>query len=172
MKTLATLLIILMGFLFHELYKWTGFEPLAWICPVNESKWEHWKIVFSPMAIVGIVEGVLLRQLSGKWLNSLAIGILFFEMVTFGSIELYDLLIGKAGLAVHILAYIAGALAGQRIRYLLLERFSDRGFHFWVGASILAVHAAVIVYFTYHPPTADYFRDSLTGTYGIGKEVR
>lgn len=83
----ATVIIILVGLMFHELYKSTGITFLGIISPVNESKWEHWKIAFFPMLIIGAIEYFILKRGSANYIFSLAVGIIVFQAITFGLIE-------------------------------------------------------------------------------------
>ena len=46
------LAVLVMGTLFHFVYSWTGnWIPAGFFVPVNESTWEHMKLVFFPMLI-------------------------------------------------------------------------------------------------------------------------
>ena len=41
------------GTLFHFIYEWSGFHPLAGLfAPVNESTWEHLKMLFFPVLLL------------------------------------------------------------------------------------------------------------------------
>jgi len=159
--------IILLGFLFHELYKSTGFKVLSVIAPVNESKWEHWKMVYSPMIIVSIFEYPFIKSYSNNYIFALALGILAFEFVTFGIIESYELFFGQAHLFVHVSTYILGAVAGQNFRYYLMKYTEPNKLLFIIGISILIIQFALFVAFTFNPPKIEYFKDSINGTYGI-----
>lgn len=44
----AFFFIVITGTLNHFLYEWTGSAVFALICPVNESVWEHLKLLFFP----------------------------------------------------------------------------------------------------------------------------
>ena len=47
--------VIITGTLSHFVYEWTGNSPIAApFFPVNESTWEHMKLVFFPTLIYGI----------------------------------------------------------------------------------------------------------------------
>lgn len=159
--------ILAMGFVFHELYKITGNSLIALICPVNESKWEHWKIVFWPMVIVSVFEYFILKKDISGFIFPLAVGIISFEAVTFGGIELYEAFAGKAHLAVHISTFILGGIMGQGIKYMLMSKFSYSSLLNGIALAIIAVHIAALAIFTFIPPQIEYFRDSITGKYGL-----
>ncbi|SHJ50109.1 hypothetical protein SAMN02745751_02703 [Dethiosulfatibacter aminovorans DSM 17477] len=163
----GTAAILAIGFIFHELYKITGNTFVALICPVNESKWEHWKIVFWPMVIVSVFEYFILKQDITGFIFPLAVGIISFEAVTFGGIELYEAVAGKSHLAVHISTFVLGGIVGQAIKSILMTRFSYSNLLNVVALAIIAVHIAALTLFTFIPPQIEYFRDSITGKYGI-----
>lgn len=166
-KLIGTIAIIILGLAFHELYKSTGSVVLGIISPVNESKWEHWKIAFWPVMIVGTIEYLLIKNQVGNYIFSLAIGILAFEVVTFGSIELYELLIGEAHLPVHIVTFIAGGISCQLVRYRFMQSLKSSKTLFVIGVLILLIYIIAFAVFTFDPPRTEYFKDSLEGTYGI-----
>ena len=170
LHTITTIAVIVVGLMFHELYKATGIEFLGIISPVNESKWEHWKIAFFPMLIIGTFEYLYLRPVKTLYLFPLVLGIGAFILVTFGGIELYELFFGESHLPIHMLTFIMGAIGGQFIRYRLMEILEVKALYTVIAWIILVLSILVFVKFTYGPPRADYFKDSLTDTYGIYKE--
>ena len=54
--TIAGILSVsLLGTLLHFTYRWSGRNPLiGLIAPVNESVWEHMKLLFFPMLLFGL----------------------------------------------------------------------------------------------------------------------
>lgn len=170
LHTITTIAIIAIGLLFHELYKATGIELLGLISPVNESKWEHWKIAYFPMLIIGILEYIFTRPIKVPYLFPLVAGIGVFIFITFGGIELYELFFGDSHLTVHMLTFILGALVGQYTRYRLMEILETKVIYSIIAWIILILSILIFVRFTYVPPRVDYFKDSLTNTYGIYKD--
>ena len=54
--TIAGILCVsILGTLLHFTYRWSGRNPLiGLIAPVNESVWEHMKLLFFPMLLFGL----------------------------------------------------------------------------------------------------------------------
>ncbi len=51
-----------LGVLFHFVYNWTGEQRfIGFFFPVNESTWEHLKLVFYPITLVSLAEYFLLK---------------------------------------------------------------------------------------------------------------
>lgn len=170
LHTITTIAVIVVGLMFHELYKATGIEFLGIISPVNESKWEHWKIVFFPMLIIGIMEYIFTKPIKIPYLFPLMAGIAAFIIITFGGIELYELFFGESHLPVHMLTFILGAIGGQFVRYRLMEKLNVKASYTITAWIILVLSILVFAKFTYDPPRTEYFKDSLSNTYGIFKE--
>ena len=60
----AGVAIVIAGTLLHFVYGWSGQNALAGlVSPVNESVWEHTKLLVFPVVAVGTVEAVLLHDL-------------------------------------------------------------------------------------------------------------
>ena len=56
-------MIVVAGTLLHFVYGWSGQNALAGlVSPVNESVWEHTKLLVFPVVAVGVVEAVLLHD--------------------------------------------------------------------------------------------------------------
>ena len=54
---------------FHFIYDWSGKQ--AWIgffCPVNESTWEHLKLLFFPVLIFSAIEYIWIRKESKNFI--------------------------------------------------------------------------------------------------------
>ena len=56
--TIAGILCVsILGTLLHFTYRWSGRNPLiGLIAPVNESVWEHMKLLFFPMFLFSVVQ--------------------------------------------------------------------------------------------------------------------
>lgn len=74
---LGALFVIVLGSLAHFFYVWSGNNILIGLfAPVNESTWEHMKLVFFPMLIFSIFSYFKLKEEYPCILSSLLSGIL------------------------------------------------------------------------------------------------
>lgn len=154
------------GTLLHFVYEWSG-EPvlLAPFCAVNESIWEHMKLLYYPMLAFFFIEW---RFRNGKTPA-------FFCSYLFGTLAgivlipiLYYTYTGALGIfsdAVNIgIFFVSAAAAFFCIRYLesrLSGRFSS------ACVAFLILIGAVFAVFTFFPVKIPIFRDPVTGGYGI-----
>lgn len=59
----GAVITILLGILSHFVYEWTGGNFLIGLFfPINESTWEHMKLVYFPMLLVTLVAGKFLQE--------------------------------------------------------------------------------------------------------------
>ena len=62
LESISFLIASLLGTLFHFVYEWSGNNFFAGLLfPVNESTWEHLKLVFIPILIVSVLEFLIGR---------------------------------------------------------------------------------------------------------------
>ncbi len=170
-QLISFLFTALAGTLLHFVYDWFPDFPLtAVVASVNESVWEHMKILYFPMLAAALVElPFLAPQHQNFWcikLLGILTGILLIP-------ALYYTYTGALG--VHLtwvdisIFYITAALA-----YLLETRLLTKEHHrpcrFARAAMLLTVALAfVFLFFTYFPPHLPIFQDPVTMTYGLSK---
>ena len=54
--------IFLLCFLFHSMYEWIPNTLTAIFFPVNESIWEHMKLIFTSTIVYGIIDYIILNK--------------------------------------------------------------------------------------------------------------
>ena len=154
------------GTVLHFLYDWLG--GALWIAPfsgVNESTWEHMKLLFWPMFLFAVVQSFFFRDREDFWcvkLRGILFGILLIPVIFYT----YNGVIGRSPDWINIaIFFVAAAIA-----YLYETKR-------WFAAptsciSKLAIATLILigvlfVLFTFRTPTIGLFRDPLTGSYGI-----
>ena len=121
-----------LGTLNHFLYDWSGKNPvIALFTPVNESVWEHMKLLFFPFLLLSLIEYIIRRsdrarffgsRLFAVWCGMFSIIVLFYG---------YSGAIGRSFVLIDILLYYLGVI----ITYSLSAN-TERLFH---GTSILTI---------------------------------
>ena len=155
------------GTLLHFLYDWLG--KSAWIAPfsgVNESTWEHMKLLFWPMLLFAVVQ-----RLAGDWradfwcikARGILLGISLIPILFYT----YNGALGHSPDWINIaIFFVAAALAyGYETVLFRAERLTcGRPAWAFAGLGLLALLFGVFTFFT---PQIPLFQDPLTGTYGI-----
>jgi len=173
---LGILFIIVMGVLSHFLFGWFNENYfIALISPINESVWEHLKLVFYPTVtwwIIGYFIALKKTDLNiGRWFFCSVISvfvasvfIMSFYYVMKGAFEIESVVL-------HIISFIIGVILGQ-ISALLFYRNVD----FRRGSVVCTVLALLILsstfsVFTFNPPQFPLFCDQRENIYGIDKKI-
>lgn len=115
----GALFTAIFGTLSHFIYEWSGRSPLAALFfPVNESTWEHMKLIFFPVLFYSLVPAPNLKAsfpsltpalLLGNLLGTASIPVLFYT---------YSGIIGRNFLAADILIFLIGILIVFRTAWL------------------------------------------------------
>ena len=154
------------GTLLHFLYEWLG--KAWWIAPlsgVNESTWEHMKLLFWPMFLYAVVQSFFFRDRKDFWcvkLRGILCGLILIPVIFYT----YNGVIGKSPDWINIAIFFVSAA----IAYIWeLRRFKNEKTTYKQTAAIalLCSLALLFVLFTFVTPELGIFKDPLTQTYGI-----
>jgi len=166
------LFIMLLGSLLHFTFDLSGsWKPLGIISAVNESVWEHLKLVFWPAVFWMVIEyyfvyrnnkdnypNFLLAKAIGAYLMPVVIVIIFYS---------YTIFTGESILAVDLSSFVIAVIIGQFVSYRLLRDLKSSRVYNWLGLAMLVVAIILFAMFTFFPPEVGLFRDPPTGGYGI-----
>ncbi len=157
----------LSGILLHFLYDLTGESPFAaFFSAVNESTWEHMKILFFPMFFVALIQSRFFEKIEQFWC------IKFYGILT-GLVlipVLFYTINGAFGPTpdfINIGIFYIAAAACYFLEWMLFKKGNGRCEHPCLALLVLAVVAVVFALFTFYPPRIPLFCDPPTGTYGI-----
>lgn len=156
------------GVLFHFLYDWTnGSIFVAAFSAVNESIWEHMKLLFFPMFVFALVEYKCIgkdyenfwcAKLTGILTGLLLIPILFYT---------YSGVLGVTADWFNIVIFFIAAGAAYYLETLLFKNQTMLCKTPLVAFAFLYLIALLFVVFTFVQPKIPLFRDMSTGNYGI-----
>ena len=155
------------GTILHFLYEWLG--EAAWIAPfsgVNESTWEHMKLLFWPMFIFAIVQSFSFSDRKDFWcvkLRGILLGLILIPVIFYT----YNGVIGRSPDWLNIaIFFVSGAIAYLLETWLFRKKnLRCRSKKRAIG--ILCAIALLFVIFTFLTPELGIFKDPLTGSYGI-----
>lgn len=157
------------GTLLHFLFDLTGETTgAALISAVNESTWEHMKLLFYPMVLFALVEFFLWgSEFQSFWWVKLA-GIL--EGLGLIPVLFYTGIWGISVDWINILIFFIAAGVSLWVETRLFQ--ADLSCHITpIPAFILiCLLAGLFVRFTFSPPRIPLFQDPLTGTYGLQRQ--
>ena len=155
-----------LGTALHFLYSFTGFFPLTVVSAVNESTFEHMKILFFPMLFFALLQSFFFKkQVKNFWLiklfgtlsGVLSVPVLFYTLSG---------IFGVLPAPVNVLIFFISAGVGYSLEYVLFSK------NVAFNAHLLPLFAFILltVFFvvcTFFPPQIPLFLDPVTGGYGI-----
>lgn len=155
------------GTLLHFLYEWLGEAKLiAPISGVNESTWEHMKLLFWPMFIFAIVQRFFFRNREDFWcvkLHGTLLGIVLIPIIFYT----YNGAIGRSPDWINIAIFFISAAVAYIYETRLFNNEKLRCGSQKKAILALCSIALLFVIFTFLTPEIGIFKDPLTGTYGI-----
>jgi hypothetical protein len=167
-QTAGAVFIIGLGSALHFLFAWSGgWRPVALIAAVNESVWEHLKLVYWPGLIFLLLSyPVLIKKTKNFWAAGTA-GLLTMPLTIVVLFYGYKIIFRTHHLVYDIAIFVLAAIVGQWIgcRLMLRPPFSRPPRR--IAAALLLAATLAFSLFSFYPPKYPLFQDSRTGEYGI-----
>jgi hypothetical protein len=167
-ELIGVLFILSTGSVLHFVFEWVHhWRLLAWVAPVNESTWEHFKLGFWPGLMFALVEYVMIREsVSNFWIGK-SLGLLSMPIVIGTLFYGYTAIVGRHYLWVDIWIFLVSVAVAQGVSYRIMTAAQLGGNTQRWG--IIGLMALVVVYslFSYYPPRVFLFEDPVTHHYGI-----
>lgn len=170
-QIIVIIICLFLGTLLHFTYKWSGENSIvASFSAVNESVWEHLKLVFYPMLLMAIIEYPFIKNLVNNYIEAKTIGIFVAMSFIVVSFFTYTGIIGTSFLIIDILIFIASIILGELVSYRLMIRKNESTICSKILASIIIIFLLIcFIVCTYNTPQVNLFKDFETGEYGIDK---
>ena len=158
------------GFLIHGIYSWIP-STITSIFPVNESLYEHIKLIFySPLISSTILYFIF--KLKKIPINNLVYGLLISTLFNIFIFYLIFIPVYKEigeNLTVTLIIYFITICLSQYLNYLIISKDNHKLLNV-ISGIILLISTIPLIYFTYHPKENEFFRDPKTNTYGINNK--
>ena len=156
-----------LGTVLHFLYDWL--DGALWIAPfsgVNESTWEHMKLIFWPMFIFAVIQSFFFRDVPAFWcikLRGILIGLILIPVIFYT----YNGVFGKSPDFINIAIFFVSAALSYIYEWCAFknERVGCRFPNLALEA--IFIIGILFVVFTFNTPQLDIFLDPISSTYGI-----
>jgi cell division protein FtsW (lipid II flippase) len=155
------------GTILHFLYEWLG--KAVWIAPlsgVNESTWEHMKLLFWPAFIYAIAQSFYFKDRKDFWcvkLRGILLGLILIPVIFYT----YNGAVGRSPDWLNIAIFFVAAAAAFIYEARLFQAEQPRCRSPKGALAVLVGIAVLFVVFTFATPEIGIFRDPLSGTYGM-----
>lgn len=163
--------VSLLGTILHFLYDWTDSVFTTPFASVNESTWEHMKLLFFPLFLFAIVENFIIGKncknfwcikLKGTLLGLLVIPVLFYTLRG---------IFGTTPDWINILIFFI-AVAAAFLYETNQFKINNKPCKYTKTAIIaLSIIAMAFIFFTFIPPKIPLFEDPINGSFGIYKKA-
>lgn len=156
------------GTLLHFLYDWTGGNIL--ISPfsgVNESTWEHMKLLFWPLFLFALIQRPFFKEQENYWCVKLAeilLGIALIPVLFYT----YNGVFGESPDWINIAIFYISALLVYLFEWWAFKQDRLPCKPPLLAFVFICLIGMLFVIFTFAPPQIPLFRDPIAGTYGIG----
>lgn len=159
----------LFGTLLHFVYEWTGGNRvIAVFSAVNESTWEHMKLLFIPFLVFTVVEFIVFSEAFRNFFAvkaaSILLGLVSIPALFYTLTGIFGKLPGWVNITIF---FLADALL-YFVSYRLLTDGALRGGAMQlIGFVLLWALLFAFVWFTYRPLHLPLFLDPVSGCYGL-----
>lgn len=166
-EILGFIFTVALGTLGHFLYDLTGQNQLVGrFFAVNESTWEHLKLLFFPYVLFSVAEWFYIGKNYKSFAFSKAFGVLSGMIFIVAMFYTYTGVLGRSIDFFNILIFVIGTALSFFVSYKILSAGSKVTLKL-PSVIILILIAVLFVAFTTNPPEIGIFKDPVTGGFGI-----
>ncbi len=162
--------LFIIGSVFHFVYKWSNYNKLVgFIAPINESIFEHTKLLFFPLLLFWIILAFFIKDINlNSYFLAMLVSIIFSIITMISFYYTYKGVLGKHYLILDILDLLISLIIGQLIANHVY--IYSHNFPYIISIIILIIIFISYIYFTIKPLKIPFFYDNLSKTYGINKK--
>lgn len=157
----------LFGTVLHFLYEWSGQSIFAaLISGVNESTWEHMKLLYFPLFVFALVQSIFFKDNPNFWcikLRGILTGLILIPLIFY----IYNGVIGKSPDWLNISIFFISAAAAFIYESRLLKRRDIQCKSPRTALLVICLIGVSFILFTFVTPRLGIFLDPVTGGYGV-----
>jgi len=161
----------ILGTILHFLYEWSGDNKIiASFSAVNESTWEHLKLVFFPMLVTTIIGFFVIGKDNNKFWCAKTLGIILAMSFIVVFFYTYTGIIGTNFAILDIGSFFVAVILGEYVAYKIMtnEEYKLKCNKRIAVIGLICILLCFII-FTYLPPHIGLFKDPISNGYGIQK---
>lgn len=166
-KVISVFGMFALCFLTHFLYNWLPNSLFSIFFPVNESIWEHNKIIILSTLSLAIIEKIYYKKRKNVLFAEATSSLLcmFLVMIIFTPIYLYFLKTRDNIIITFIIYFLSISISQILSYYLLLKSYQERLEE--LGIILFSIFILTNIVFTYYPPRYAIFYDFVHKIYGL-----
>ena len=172
-KIIGIFLIFGLSVISHFMYEWFPNDIFSILFPVNESIWEHMKLIVTPVLVFSLIEyiiylkkGITFNNFILSYSISIILGIILYLIIYLPIHYIFG----------HITIIAVGLLF---ITFIIIEIISYYIMNYCsikysniIGLGVIILLYIIFGYLTYNPIEIDLFYDTIKKIYGIPQRKR
>ena len=166
-QIMVIIICLITGTFLHFTYELSNYNQIVGLfSAVNESVWEHLKLLVFPMAIVSVIGVFAIKKYSKNYWLSQVLGIITAMLFVVIFFYTYTGIIGKNIAILDIGSFVVGIILGEFVTYKILK--SKKEYKAEVPSVLLLIVIILsFIIFTIYPPIIPLFEDPIYGTFGL-----
>lgn len=162
----SVIFTFILGTLLHFIFEWSGENIfVASFSAINESVWEHLKLLYFPMLLTLIIGYFYIEKNVPNFLCSKTMGAITSMLFTVIFFYTYSGILGKNIAIIDISLFFVATILGEYVAYKLMN--STFKCNTKIAIFVLIFIGVCFVTFTYSAPELGIFKDPITGQYGL-----
>jgi hypothetical protein len=166
------LFIGLIGAALHFTFEMSNYSSMevAYFSAVNESTWEHLKMVFFPGLVFALIQYTYVRDAVNNYIVAKVAGLVIMPLVITIGWYIYAPILGRSYYPFDLFLFYLAVFLGQWASYKLLTRAPLEKKYTQYAIGIFLVMFVAFSTFTFYPPNIFLFEHldlKDTGLYGI-----
>ena len=163
-----SLIIFFISALIHSLYEYLPTFVTSIFVPVNESIWEHMKMIFSSYMLLLLIEWLFYKNKSNNMISGYVLSSVFNIIIFLILFLSINTLLKEHNIVVTLVVYFITILISNFIKYKINKRQNNKLLNKILGFSIILIYG-IFTILTYFPLKINLFKDMTTNMYGIYK---
>lgn len=165
-QIISAIFIAILGTLLHFTYGWSNQNLLVGaFSAVNESTWEHLKLLFFPYLLTIIFGYFYIGKDNSNFICTKTLGVMVSILFTIIFFYTSAGILGFNLATLNIATFYIAIILGEYIAYkLMISNFNCNN---KLAITILIILTLSFIFFTYFTPQIGLFKDPLTSEYGI-----
>lgn len=166
-QIIVTIICLILGTILHFTYEISKYNPIVGLfSAVNESVWEHLKLLAFPMTLMSLIGVFVVKKQSKNYWLSQVIGIVTAMLFVIIFFYTYTGIIGKNIAVLDIGSFIIGIILGEYVTFKIFK--IENQFKAEIPSIILIILILMLfIVFTFYPPIIPLFEDPIFGTFGL-----
>ena len=123
MECIGIIFTVIMGILLHFTYEWSNQNSIVGLfSPVNESTWEHMKMLFFPYLFYSIFEYKLIGKNYSNYITAKGIGVITGLFIIPFIFYAYQWLMNQNNPLINIIIFLVSVIIAYVISYNMLRK--------------------------------------------------